>query len=91
MKVFKYVEPLNDVVTFRLPEGAKMLRVDVQDERTSTVCLWALVDTRASAHEDRHIRIAGTGHEITLPANLVYINTFTMHDRVLWFHAFELI
>lgn len=92
MIVYKYKERLNDNITFTLPKGAKILHIDVQenDELTRMITLWALVDTNANESESRHIRIAGTGHPINDKSSIyVYINTFTMMNRELWFHAFE--
>lgn len=86
--VYKYTEALNDVVTFDLPAGAEILRVDSQ--YSNTVCLWALVDPGMLNHAGRYIRIAGTGHLVS-SERCKYINTFFMLDGRLVFHAFELL
>ncbi len=90
--VYKYEEKLDDVIEFKLPEGAEILRVDVQKESSlgeiQKVCLWALVDLSKET-VIRRVRIAGTGHPIDNKV-LRYINTFTMLGKQLWFHTFEI-
>lgn len=103
MKVFKYIENMDDIIEIDLPTGAQILHVNVQDDYNRKVCIWALIDESISIVEKRRIRIAGTGHLIdvqnraypdgfisTVEEQLKYINTFTMCDRDLWFHTFEL-
>ena len=91
--VYKYTKPLNDNIQYDLPEGARILRIDVQKEQGSNtdICLWALVNPQTKTFTSRFIRIAGTGHPIQTDDWLGYINTFTMADKALWFHAFEII
>ena len=86
--VYKYQLKIDDVVEINLPLGAKILRVDVQGKMS--VCLWALVDVSEVKTEKHAIRIAGTGHPISEDREIRYINTFTMMDGALWFHAFEI-
>ena len=88
-RVFKYEKSIGDIVIFDLSFGAKILRVDVQKDDGS-ICLWALVDPELNSIQQRFIRVAGTGHPIT-ESPLKYINTFTMYNRSLWFHAFEIL
>lgn len=89
--VYKYTELLNDYVKIILPKNARILKVDAQDDGGRTIQIWALVKPGESA-VIRTLRIAGTGHPIQeAPKNLVYINTFTVAKRALWFHAFEII
>ncbi len=86
--VFKYNQDIKDILIFDLPYNSQILRIDSQDDRT--IALWALVDPNIAITEMRKIRIAGTGHPIT-EGTLHYINTFTMMNKKLWFHAFEVI
>lgn len=92
-RVYKYKEKLNDIVTFTLPCGAEILSVYVQDDHSGEVCLWALVDPELLPSINRKIRIAGTGHPIEDAPQKYrkYINTFTMMNGALWFHAFEVL
>ncbi len=89
-RVYKYTAYANDTITFLLPPDAEILRVDVQDEQ-GIICLWALVDSNVEPNTPRKIRIAGTGHDIREEKFLKYINTFTVYEGKLWFHAFEIL
>jgi len=67
-----------------MPEGAKVLSVQVQKEEAQ---LWALVDSLANK-ETRHFITYGTGHQI--PDNPgTYIGTFQFKNMGLVFHVFE--
>lgn len=92
MKVYKYTALLTDLVLIHLPAGAEILHIDHQGrEDNGEVSIWALVDPDLPLC-DRFVRIAGTGHPIVGDGGVLkYINTFTMMDRSLWFHAFELL
>lgn len=90
-KVYKYEVTLNDIIRVNLPENAKILHIDVQ-KNENHIYIWALIDPEVMTIEMKLIRIAGTGHPIELEEpNLRYINTFTMCDKSLWFHAFEIV
>jgi hypothetical protein len=92
--IYKYRVPINDVVTINLPLDAKILHVNSQNDGQKgddTIDVWALVDTDFVGKLPKHIRIVGTGHPIEKELVLQYVNTFTMLDRNLWFHAFEII
>jgi hypothetical protein len=93
LTVYKYNAPLNDYINFDLPLKAKLLKVDSQndgEDGDETISLWALVNLEEKRVHTRKIRIAGTGHPIDEKI-LEYINTFTMMERKLWFHAFEVL
>lgn len=80
--IFKYPLTSQDC-TLKLPKGAEILTVKLQNE---TPTLWALVDPKAEL-EARHICIVGTGWE--LDDNMKYIETY-MEEYFVW-HVFELI
>ena len=85
MVVYKYPIKIDDIVELELPAGAEILHVESQNDN---LFLWALVDPeKPTLH--RRIRIAGTGH--TIKENIIrYINTFTLYEKALWFHVFEI-
>ncbi len=89
-RVYKYTAEISEVIKFELPSNSQILRIDVQDELSGNVCLWALVDIEIETKQIRKIRIAGTGHNIE-QNKVSYINTFTVHNDTLWFHAFEIL
>ena len=84
-KVFKYRIPIDDSFVLKLPVGAKILMVQVQNQ---IPCIWALIDPDA-VYEDRQFRLAGTGHPIT-EDNLAYIGSFRLYSWVI-FHLFEVV
>jgi hypothetical protein len=85
MVVYKYPMEIKDIVELELPAGAEILHVEAQNDK---LCLWALVDPEKPTLY-RRIRIAGTGH--TIKENIIrYINTFTLYEKALWFHVFEI-
>jgi hypothetical protein len=92
-KVYKYTEIFDYYVKVLLPKNARILKVDSQDDGASRMIqIWALVKPGEPMMMVRTLRIAGTGHPIQeAPENLMYINTFTMMKRAVWFHVFELI
>jgi hypothetical protein len=68
-----------------MPEGARPLSVQVQDEKA---CLWAIVDETSSIVR-QHFAVVGTGHD--LPANVaewVFLDTFQTRGGFV-FHVFE--
>lgn len=85
MVVYKYPIKISDIVELELTAGAEILHVEAQNDK---LCLWALVDPEKPIL-NRRIRIAGTGH--TIKENIIrYINTFTLYEKALWFHVFEI-
>lgn len=93
LSVYKYTAKIEDTIVFTLPNFAKILHVDTQDDgKSGTIALWAAVDPNTEYRQYRTIRIAGTGHPIDHEkVQLAYINTFTMMNKKLWFHAFEVL
>lgn len=82
---FELVTNPDKVQSINLPEGAEILKVDVQAD--SHIMLWALVETDNSL-EERKIYLAWTGKPIT-ESKLKYINSLTTY-RLVW-HAFEVL
>lgn len=83
MKIFKYPVVVTDHQVVRMPEGAKILCVQMQG---ASPCVWAMVDEQ-QASENRDVYIFGTGHPLPdIP--LTYIGTFQIHGGALVFHAF---
>lgn len=85
-RVWKYpIERLTDEFTLRLPEGARILTVQMQYGRP---CLWAQVDSTAPL-TTRTFRIVGTGHPVPDGCLLHYLGTFQMDGGTLVFHLYE--
>jgi hypothetical protein len=70
-RVFKYDLPLSsapgEVMMFRLPAGAKILKVAEQGSDPLVgprLRVWALIDPEEKLQELRYAVTAGTGHEI---------------------------
>lgn len=86
--IYKYQVPVNDHFTLELPEGARILSVQVQRGRAQ---LWALVDPAAPPAR-RDFMQYGTGHSVQ-PFNgraLDYIGTYQLSEGDLILHLFEL-
>lgn len=83
MTIWKY--PLTAASGLRMPQGARLLAVQVQAE---DVCLWALVDPEAPM-VTRTIRVFGTGHTVRLAPTDTYIGTFQLSGGALVFHVFD--
>jgi hypothetical protein len=93
LMVYKYTKELTDIMEFDLPTHAQILRIDSQsDGKDNVIALWAAVNPKTEYRQIRRIRIAGTGHPIDEEkVQLAYINTFTIMNKKLWFHAFEIL
>ena len=82
-RIYKYPIPVEDLITINMPNGAKILTVQMQN---SEPCIWALVDI--DEHKiNKYFRLYGTGMEV--PEGLKYIGTFQMLNGGLVFHLFE--
>jgi len=82
--IYKYELSSHRETELRLPVGADILRVDIQE---NTTCLWAIVEPDAPK-EVRVIEVFGTGHAMP-NANRKFINTFLVAGGEYVFHAFE--
>lgn len=86
--IWKYPLRIKDVNFVKMPEGAKVLSVAIQN---GTLCLWAMVDT-SQIIKERAFKIIGTGHPINFddPASeLSFIGT-VIDGQFVW-HVFELL
>jgi hypothetical protein len=86
-KVFKYPVDIEDEVSVLMPKDAKILTVQVQNDKP---CIWAAVDPTETYSEFRKFRIAGTGHSIEDGADDNYIGTIQMYGGKLVLHVFEI-
>jgi hypothetical protein len=89
--VYKYPVEVVDVFTMRMPKGAELLCVQVQNGRPY---LWARVVIDAGhPSTERSFRLAGTGHLIEgrMPSDSDgdYVGTFQLRDGALVFHVFD--
>jgi hypothetical protein len=83
-KVFKYkLEPTNEQQIL-IPEGGKILHIDVQ---RGMPCIWAMVDPDMHS-EPVTIYTYGTGHEID-EKGLLYIGSYQLLGGDIVFHVFR--
>lgn len=82
--VHKYPLELTELQAIHLPQGARILTIQVQRHIPT---LWAEVDTDQPT-EKRHVALVGTGHPL-LPEAHTYLGTVQMHDGRLVLHAYE--
>jgi len=85
--IYKYPFSIADAFTLRLPVGAKILSVQLQDGQPT---LWAMVDPREPATWIREFRVFWTGRfvpDATDYPPLVFLATIQMNGLV-W-HLFE--
>lgn len=85
--IYKYPLRLNSVNVASIPQGARVLTVQTQNE---TPCLWALVDPNKIL-EERIFEIFATGSMLPLSGNWNYISTFQLENGVYVFHCFEMV
>ncbi len=83
--IHKYKLTIGDELVVEMPEGARLLDVQVQ---RGEPCLWALVDTSAPPKK-RHLAIRGTGHAADGLESVVYVGTFQLQGGGLIFHLFD--
>lgn len=81
--IHKYPLELTDAQEVLMPKHALILSVQKQMDR---LCLWAEVDTRYE-HRPRTIEIIGTGNQISMVDNRVFIGT-VQWDQFVW-HIYE--
>ena len=74
-----------DEFSLEMPKGATILSAQLQ--RDSAV-MWAMVDPEAPK-ETRHFVTIGTGHPISNPDQLEFIDTFQAQSGYLVIHVFE--
>ena len=83
--IWKYPIDIEDSIQIRMPLGAKVLHVGVQD---GVPTIWARVRPGDDDTELRHFTVVGTGHPIPIDeGRLVHLGTF-FHGPFVW-HLFE--
>lgn len=87
--IHKFILPMKEESTIKIPYGAKIIKGENQD---GFVAIWAIVDTDAPETE-RVFRLYKTGQEIReLPENLHFIGRADIHVGMdLGMHIFELV
>jgi hypothetical protein len=84
-QVWKFILPIEDEITIKMPKNAQILHLDVQEQVGP--CIWALCHTVASM-EERKFFVVGTGHAMPVKAGR-HIGSFQLLDGRLIFHVFE--
>jgi hypothetical protein len=84
MRIYKYPFVVTDEQTLELPEGAKLLSVQMQFD---IPCLWALVDEKA-LFKRRKLTVHGTGNPINSTDNQTYLGTIQMREGQFVWHVF---
>ena len=82
--IYKYPLELKDDQTIEVPQGSKVLTVQVQDGKP---CLWVLISD-SEFKSIRYIEMFGTGHSIDR-GERKYVGTFQLPEKGLVFHVFE--
>jgi hypothetical protein len=81
--VYKYPLSMNCDERVKMPEGARIVQVGFDGDRTP--CVWALVDPRKLPTVERHFGVYGTGGHV--PDYWEYVGTF--FDLPFVWHIFE--
>lgn len=84
--IYKWTLDIEDKQTLSLPAGAQILSVAMQRDE---VCLWALIDPKATKVQDRTFEIFGTGHPIPQGIQRKFLGTVLTHGGALVWHVFE--
>lgn len=90
--IWKYSIPVQNEAMIGMPEGAKIVHVDVQVAGASgtRVCLWAQVDpAKAEMLTKRRFYGAATGGQIPNPENKEHIGTVLLNGGAFVWHVFE--
>jgi len=82
--IYKYQFQIADTVAIEMPERARILRIDAQN---NTPFLWAMVNTDW-AKETRKFYVAGTGNPLT-ELWLFKSHISTIHINGFVWHIFE--
>ncbi len=86
MRIWKQILDIKDIQTIEVPNGAKMLDVQMQN---GTLACWYLCDEK-NTKVTRNIAIYGTGEPLPYEVG-EYIGTFQVQRDSLVFHVFEMI
>ena len=84
--IWKYTVPFppHDRFTLQIPQGARMLRVEVQHD---VPCLWMFVPDTDAPKVARTYTVIGTGHPISEAAGF-YVGSFHLLDGDFVGHLF---
>lgn len=95
LRIFKYPLKTTDEQVIEIPNGAKILTIQVQkkfmsgtDHTSEQVCIWAMINEQSGMGRKK-IVMFGTGHPIDSNKNLEYIGSFQIHNGEQIYHAFE--
>lgn len=83
MTIWKYPIPTRGTFALRMPQGAKILSLQVQN---GIPCLWAMVDESARVKQ-RVFRTRGTGFPCDDLMELPFVGTY-QQDSLVW-HVFD--
>ena len=86
MKIWKWTLEVTDLQQLPMPDGAKLLDVQIQDGMPQ---LWALVDEKAPII-DRAIATYGTGNPLPDGYPGEYVGTYQISGGAMVFHVFDL-
>ena len=86
MRIWKWTLEVTDRQQLLIPEGAKLLTVQIQHGMPQ---LWALVDENAPIIH-RTIAIYGTGNPLPDGDPGQYVGTYQIRGGALVFHVFDL-
>ena len=92
-RIWKYHLKLTDLQTIELPEGTKVLTVQVQDNSLQLYVLFGLEDYdfgETIRKAERQFAVVGTGNVIP-DLKLDYINTVQTHGGTYVWHVFEVV
>lgn len=60
--IYKYIIQFGDLVAIELPLNSEILTIQFQGLQ---LCLWALINKQEKEKEIIHLRIYGTGHDVS--------------------------
>ena len=82
--IWKFDVPIQDDFSILMPDGAKILKLDLQFGEPK---IWALVDPD-NEKKERFFIGRGTGHPMN-ETNICYVGTVVMTEGRFVFHLFE--
>lgn len=85
-KIYKYQVLIADESELELPERAKILTFQAQNDEAY---IWAIIDTDIKTIEKVKFRMFGTGHSIREIDGLKYIGTIQIYNGSLVWHLFR--
>lgn len=84
-QVWKFPLQATDHPSAVMPKGARILTAAFQ---SGVPTVWARISLGEAEREERRFRMAGTGHDLDLPAEAQFIGTM-FHPLGLVFHLWE--